>query len=192
MCVVMSPAVIIAINTLGLTEATCNYFLWTEIFSGQLTTMIHRCLHHEDLELVHASYLSVPTSWCLNTECFCGSFIYLSSFWSKPDKIRVEGSWNIPPCHTCIFSTHYQHSLIYLLQGESKKRVISKNMAITTLKSIRKGKNWCVLENSAQMLQDRHQTFQNWWKNGIEKLTGSWQPPSKNERNLMQLILTYF
>ena len=89
MCVVMSPAVIIAINTFGLTEATCNYFLWTEIFSGQLTTMIHRCLHHEDLELVHASYLSVPTSCCLNTECFCGSFIYLSSFWSKPDKIIV-------------------------------------------------------------------------------------------------------
>ena len=117
MCVVMSPAVIIAINTLGLTEATCNYFLWTEIFSGQLTTMIHRCLHHEDLKSVHASYLSVPTSWCLNTECFCGSFIYLSSFWSKPDKIRVEveGNWNIPPCHICIFSTYYQHSLIYLL-----------------------------------------------------------------------------
>ena len=35
------------------------------------------------------------------------------------------------------------------IQGESKKRVISKNMAITTLKSIRKGKSWCVLENSA-------------------------------------------
>ena len=33
------------------------------------------------------------------------------------------------------------------------------------------------------MLQDRDQTFQNWWKNGLEKLTGSWQPPSKNERN---------
>ena len=28
----------------------------------------------------------------------------------------------------------------YYIQGESKKRVISKNMAITTLKSIRKGK----------------------------------------------------
>ena len=42
------------------------------------------------------------------------------------------------------------------------------------------------------MLQDRPQTFQNWCKNGLEQLTGSWQPPSKNERNLMQLILTYF
>ena len=31
----------------------------------------------------------------------------------------------------------------------SKKTGISKNMAITTLKSIRKGKNLCVLENSA-------------------------------------------
>ena len=40
------------------------------------------------------------------------------------------------------------------------------------------------------MLQDRPQTFQNWCKNGLEQLTGSWQPPSKNERNLMQLILT--
>ena len=35
------------------------------------------------------------------------------------------------------------------LQGESKKSGISKNMAITALKSIRKGKSWCVLENSA-------------------------------------------
>ena len=60
-------------------------------------------------------------------------------------------------------------SVSIISQGESKKSVISKNMAITTLKSIRKGKNWCVLENSAQMLQDRHQTFQNWWKNGLEK-----------------------
>ena len=42
------------------------------------------------------------------------------------------------------------------------------------------------------MLQDRPQTFQNWCKNGLEQLTGSWQPPSKNERNLMQLILTFF
>ena len=65
-------------------------------------------------------------------------------------------------------------------------------MAITSLKSIRKGKNWCVLEYSAEMLQDRPQTFQNWCKNGLEQLTGSWQPPSKNERNLMQFILTYF
>ena len=29
------------------------------------------------------------------------------------------------------------------------KKVISKNIAITPLKSIRKGKSWCVLENSA-------------------------------------------
>ena len=60
-------------------------------------------------------------------------------------------------------------SVSIISQGESKKSVISKNMAITTLKSIRKGKDWCVLENSAQMLQDRHQTFQNWWKHGLEK-----------------------
>ena len=32
--------------------------------------------------------------------------------------------------------------------------VISKKMAITPLKSIRKGKSSCVLENSAEMLQD--------------------------------------
>ena len=35
------------------------------------------------------------------------------------------------------------------IQGGPTKRVISKNLAITTLKSIRKGKSWCVLENSA-------------------------------------------
>ena len=34
------------------------------------------------------------------------------------------------------------------VQGESKKIRISKTMAITPLKSIRKGKSWCVLENS--------------------------------------------
>ena len=83
------------------------------------------------------------------------------------------------------------HCKFPLYRVSQKKRVISKNMGITTLKSIRKGKNWCVLENSAYMLQDRHQTFQNWCKNDLEQLTGSWQPPSKNERNLMQLILTY-
>ena len=47
------------------------------------------------------------------------------------------------------------------IQGESKKRGISKDLAITPLKSIRKGKSWCVSENSALMLQDRHQTVQN-------------------------------
>ena len=40
------------------------------------------------------------------------------------------------------------------IQGGPKKSGISKTMAITPLKSIRKGKSWCVLENSALMLQD--------------------------------------
>ena len=35
------------------------------------------------------------------------------------------------------------------LQGGPKKSVISKKMTITPLRSIRKGKSWCVLENSA-------------------------------------------
>ena len=51
----------------------------------------------------------------------------------------------------------------------TKKKGDLKNVAITTLKSIRNGKNNCVLENSAQMLLDRDQTFQNWWENGLEK-----------------------
>ena len=51
-------------------------------------------------------------------------------------------------------------ALLYL-QGGPKKSVLSKKMARTPLKSIRKGKSWCVSENSALMLQDRHQTFQN-------------------------------
>ena len=84
----------------------------------------------------------------------------------------------------------YTYQIVKYLQGEPKKKMISKNMAITTLKSIIKGKSWCVLENSASMLQDRSRIFQNWCKNGLEQSTGSWQPPSKNERNLMQLILT--
>ncbi len=49
----------------------------------------------------------------------------------------------------------------WYLQGGPKKSGISKTMAITPLKSIRKGKSWCVSENSALMLQDRHQTVQN-------------------------------
>ena len=76
----------------------------------------------------------------------------------------------------------YTYQIVKYLQGEPKKKMISKNMAITTLKSIIKGKSWCVLENSASMLQDRSRIFQNWCKNGFEQLTGSWQPPSKNER----------
>ena len=43
----------------------------------------------------------------------------------------------------------YTYQIVKYLQGEPKKRVISKNMVITTLKSIRKGISWCVLENSA-------------------------------------------
>ena len=39
------------------------------------------------------------------------------------------------------------HSVV--LQGGPKKSGISKTMAITPLKSNRKGKSWCVSENSA-------------------------------------------
>ena len=55
-----------------------------------------------------------------------------------------------------------------------------------------KGKNWCVLENSAQMLQDWHQTVQNWWKNGLEKKSLSWQTPSKNRSKLTALDFFHF
>ena len=43
----------------------------------------------------------------------------------------------------------------------SEKTGILADMAISPLKPIRKGKSWCVLENSELMLQDRYQTFQN-------------------------------
>ena len=75
--------------------------------------------------------------------------------------------------------------------GWVKKSVLSKNMATTTLKSIRKGKNNCVLENSAQMLQDRDQTFQN-FKIGLEKWSWSWQTPSKNRSKLTALDFFIF
>ena len=61
------------------------------------------------------------------------------------------------------FQCHNNNAICDNVQGRPKK------MAITTWKSIKKGKSWCVLENSAHMLQDRHQTFQIWWKNGLEK-----------------------
>ena len=64
-------------------------------------------------------------------------------------------------------------------------------MAITPLKSIRKGKIWCVFENSAKMLQDMHQTFKNWKENGKEKWTWGWQPPSKNGANLIANAVTF-
>ena len=65
---------------------------------------------------------------------------------------------------------YFPFNYFFLKYRLSKKKTgIANNMAITTLKSIRKGKTWCVLENSAQMLQDMDQTFQNWWKNGLEK-----------------------
>ena len=47
----------------------------------------------------------------------------------------------------CQKEIHEQTYKIYT--GWVKKTGISKNMAINTLKSIRKGNNWCVLENSA-------------------------------------------
>ena len=53
----------------------------------------------------------------------------------------LHGYYGIRNCSEPVFKTY--------LQGGPKKTGISKNMAITTLKSIRKGKNWCVLENSA-------------------------------------------
>ena len=49
---------------------------------------------------------------------------------------------------------------LFMYRVDQKKSGISKTMAITPLKSIRKGKSWCVSENSALMLQDMHQTFQ--------------------------------
>ena len=51
---------------------------------------------------------------------------------------------NIPPQHT--MSLPGLSLDIRYLQGESKKRVISKDMTITPLKSIRKGKSWCVFQ----------------------------------------------
>ena len=60
------------------------------------------------------------------------------------------------------FNTIIYYILIYE-QGVQKKQgsLLTNDMAITPLKSIIKGKSWCVLENSALMLQDRHQIFQN-------------------------------
>ena len=55
---------------------------------------------------------------------------------------------------------HNMNIHMYSVQG-GPKRVILVDMAITALKSIRKGKSWFVLENSAYMLQDWHRTFQN-------------------------------
>ena len=52
------------------------------------------------------------------------------------------------PCHTKLQPV-CNIAEVNHIQGESKKSVISKNMAITTLKSLRKGRSWCVLENSA-------------------------------------------
>ena len=65
-------------------------------------------------------------------------------------------------------------------------------MGISSFKYIRKGHIGGVLENSGYLLPDGHLTFQNWWRNGWEKWTWSWQPPSKNGTNLMQWIFFAF
>jgi len=41
------------------------------------------------------------------------------------------------------------YSIWLIYRVDQKKTGISNKMAITTWKSIRKGKSWCVLENSA-------------------------------------------
>ena len=72
---------------------------------------------------------------------------------------KVAASWSPAECADHYFlrvkkagaSIDKKHNNPNLqnVQGESKKSGISKNMAITTLKSVRKRKSWCVLENSA-------------------------------------------
>ena len=83
-----------------------------------------------------------------------------------PDK-KYHFHINFPTFLPSGLSQKSRKGFIYMIYtGWTKKRVISKYMTITPLKSIRKGISWCVLENSAYMMQDRHQTFQNWLRNG--------------------------
>ena len=64
-----------------------------------------------------------------------------------------NGKW----CSTQVrCSSNFPGVLFATSTGWTKKKGVLKN-----LKSIRKGKNWCDSENSALMLQDRHQTCQN-------------------------------
>ena len=58
----------------------------------------------------------------------------------------------------------------HIIQGGQKKTGISRNMAITTLKSIRKGKNWCFGKfslNAAGLTPNLSKLVEN----GLEKLT---------------------
>ena len=71
----------------------------------------------------------------------------------KYDKTKSTFTSILPRPELMVWLLHLKVGSSWLnianLQGESKKSGISKNKAITALKSIRKGKSWCVLENSA-------------------------------------------
>ena len=80
------------------------------------------------------------TTVSLRQYSFAGAF-YL-------DHLVALTSYSFRWVSICFCNSYLLHDYIHIIQGESKQSVISKNMAITTLKSIQKGKNWCVLENS--------------------------------------------
>ena len=61
------------------------------------------------------------------------------------DRGEAEGAWQLGQ----VTSYLVIYIIISVTTGWTKKRGISKNRAISTLKSIRKVKCWCVLENSA-------------------------------------------
>ena len=65
-------------------------------------------------------------------------------------------------------------------------------MSIAPLKSIRYWKSWGVLENPADILHDRHENAQNWWRNGLRKINLKLATPSQLNQNSLYWICPIF
>ena len=74
----------------------------------------------------------------------------------------------------------------------SKKTGILIEMSIAPLKSIRYWKSWGVLENPADILHDRHENAQNWWRNGLRKINLKLATPSQLNQNSLYWICPIF
>ena len=60
-------------------------------------------------------------------------------------------------------------------------------LSITSFKTIRLLMLGGVLKNSGNLQQDRHKNLQNWWRNGWDNWTQSWQP-----KKFIQQKLSHF
>ena len=114
------------------------------------------------------------------------------TFFTKCLLKLITGLEYSPSCVVCKclqpIYVNINQSMVNVCTDCPKKRVLLLKWPVLP-KSQRNGESLVVLENSAQMLQDRQQYVQNLWKNGCEKLTWSFQILSKNKKEVTILWL---